>query len=152
MTYFDQSNLISQNNLDQISKMATVGSEKFDEVVKNVCSMFSVEVLKKEQCEILKSMLAKKDCFAVLPTGYGKSLPYQIFLPVVRELQKCETVIPIKDDTDIEDRIIVCCPLVALMQDQVQRLQCIPDLRVVYKGILHTFCSFNNLAWAQGLG
>jgi hypothetical protein len=36
-------------------------------------------------------MLAKKDYIAVLPTGYGKSLPYQIFLPVVRELQKCET-------------------------------------------------------------
>ena len=92
-------------------------------------------------------MLAKKDYIAVLPTGYGKSLPYQIFLPVVRELQKCETDIAIKDYTDIEDRIIVCCPLVALMQDQVQRLQCIPDLRVVYKGILHTFCSFNNLTW-----
>jgi hypothetical protein len=30
MTYFDQSNLISQNNLGQISKMATVGSGKFD--------------------------------------------------------------------------------------------------------------------------
>jgi len=29
MTYFDQSNLISQNNLGQISKMATVGSGKF---------------------------------------------------------------------------------------------------------------------------
>ena len=114
--------------------MATVESDKLGEVLKYVCNTFSVEGLKKEQLSILKSLLAKKDCIAVLPTGYGKSLPYQIFLPVVRELRKDTD----DGDVDIGERIIVCCPLVALMQDQVQRLQCIPDLRVVYKGTFIT--------------
>ena len=72
---------------------------------------FSVERLKKEQLIILQSMLAKKDCIAVLPTGYGKSLPYQIFLSVVRELQKCneDAVIGTENAAYLEDRIIVCC-------------------------------------------
>ena len=72
---------------------------------------FSVERLKKEQLIIFQSMLAKKDCIAVLPTGYGKSLPYQIFLSVVRELQKCneDAVIGTEYAAYLEDRIIVCC-------------------------------------------
>ena len=136
MTFFDQSKRITHNSFGQCWKMATVESDKLEEVLKYVCSTFSVEGLKKEQLIILQSMLTKKDCIAVLPTGYGKSLPYQIFLPVVRELQKCyeDAVIGTEYAAYLGDRIIVCCPLVALMQDQVQRLQCIPDLRVLYKG------------------
>lgn len=28
----------------------------------------------------------KKDCLVILPTGFGKSLPFHIFLPVIREI------------------------------------------------------------------
>ena len=93
-------------------------SDKVEEVLKYVCSTFSVEGLKKEQLIILQSMLANKDCIAVLPTGYGKSLSYQIFLPVVRELQKCneDAVIGTEYAVYLEDRIIVRRPLGALMQ------------------------------------
>ena len=92
MTFFDQSKRITHNSFGQCWKMATVESDKLEEVLKYVCSTFSVEGLKKEQLIILQSMLAKKDCISVLPTGYGKSLPYQIFLPVVRELQTLSLV------------------------------------------------------------
>ena len=34
--------------------------------------------LKEEQKTALESFLCKKDVFAVLPTGYGKSLIYQL--------------------------------------------------------------------------
>lgn len=98
-----------------------------DEVMKNVCVKFSVESLKTEQYHMLQSMLAKKDCIAVLPTGFGKSLPYQIYLPVVRELGRLGPQ---------TERIIVCCPLLALMKDQVERLHSISELRVAYKGNL----------------
>lgn len=106
-----------------------------DEVIKNVCVKFSVESLKTEQYEMLQSMLAKKDCIAVLPTGFGKSLPYQMYLPVVRELG------PQTERTCI----IVCCPLVALMKDQVERLRSITELRVAYKGNLKI--QFLNLSY-----
>jgi len=59
-------------------------------VLKSICTQFSVEMLKREQQEMIKSLLEKTDCMAVLPTGYGKSLPYQMFIPLVRELKKMQ--------------------------------------------------------------
>ena len=37
-------------------------------------------VLKEKQCEAIKSIYEGKDVFAWLPTGYGKSLRYQLLL------------------------------------------------------------------------
>ena len=56
------------------------------------------------QREIIDDILADRDVFALLPTGGGKSLCYQ--LPAV--LSRGVTVI--------------VCPLLALMQDQIQAL------------------------------
>ncbi|XP_062610824.1 ATP-dependent DNA helicase RecQ-like [Saccostrea cucullata] len=76
--------------------------------------MFNVNELKDQQKEILDSILSKKHTVAVLPTGYGKSLPYQMYIPVLRE-SHAET-----------PKVVVCCPLVALMEDQVNRLNRVP--------------------------
>lgn len=62
-----------------------------------------------------------KDCLAVLPTGYGKSLPYQIAIPQQRAVGR------------EPKKIIVCCPLIALMKDQVERLSKIPNIRAIYR-------------------
>lgn len=70
----------------------------------------------------------------MLPTGFGKSLPYQMYLPVVRELG------PQTERTCI----IVCCPLVALMKDQVERLRSITELRIAYKGSIHEMSELIN--------
>ncbi|XP_061173396.1 ATP-dependent DNA helicase RecQ-like [Saccostrea echinata] len=86
-----------------------------------VLKMFNVNKLKKEQEEILKCILDGKDCLAVLPTGYGKSLPYQMAIPQQRALGK------------VAQKIIVCCPLIALMKDQVERLSKIPNIRAIYR-------------------
>lgn len=113
-----------------------MASDKFKEVLLDVCKLFSIECLKEEQKTLVKSMLAKRNCIAVLPTGFGKSLPYQILLPLARRLVD-------KDWNefcfDAESKIIVCCPLVALMEDQVKRLDKIDCLRALYKGMC-TFC------------
>ena len=77
---------------------------------------------------------------AVLPTGYGKSLPYQMYLPLIRRL-KMEEESVFKPSTremltnlDSSEKVIVCSPLVALMEDQVKRLSSIPNVQAVYKG------------------
>jgi superfamily II DNA helicase RecQ len=40
--------------------------------------------LKEEQMGILKSLLDKQHTFGILPTGFGKSLPYMIF-PLLKD-------------------------------------------------------------------
>jgi len=57
------------------------------------------------QREVIEAMLAGQDCLAVLPTGAGKSLCYQLPALVRGGL------------------MLVISPLVALMEDQVQHLQ-----------------------------
>ena len=57
------------------------------------------------QRPVIEAMLAGRDCLAVLPTGAGKSLCYQLPALVRGGL------------------VLVISPLVALMEDQVQHLQ-----------------------------
>ena len=47
-------------------------------------------VLKEKQEEALKNLLDGKDVFAVLPTGFGKSLIYQSFV-IAKEMEECVT-------------------------------------------------------------
>ena len=65
---------------------------------------FGMEGFRRGQQEIIESVLALNDTLAVLPTGGGKSLCYQ--LPSVV----------------LEGLIVVVSPLIALMKDQVRSL------------------------------
>nr|XP_022311325.1 uncharacterized protein LOC111116619 [Crassostrea virginica] len=98
-----------------------------ERAIEKVLKDFNIASLKEEQKEILLTAFQKKDCMAVLPTGYGKSLPYQLLIPLRRELLTSE-------DPSSVGKIIVCSPIIALMQDQVDRLNNIPNLKAVYKG------------------
>jgi len=66
---------------------------------------FGWESFRPGQLEVVQALLSGRDCLAVLPTGGGKSLCYQ--LPAL-----------IRDGL-----VLVISPLVALMQDQVEQLQ-----------------------------
>jgi superfamily II DNA helicase RecQ len=101
----------------------------YDSVLTNVLSEFGVTNLK-EQKQMLDCLINGKDCMAILPTGFGKSLPFQIYLPVVRGM--------IVDQTRSDWKVLVCCPLVSLMQDQVEKLTRIPVVSAAYKGV-YTF-------------
>jgi ATP-dependent DNA helicase RecQ len=66
---------------------------------------FGWEAFRPGQRPVLEALLAGRDCLAVLPTGAGKSLCYQLPALVRGGL------------------VLVISPLVALMQDQVSQLQ-----------------------------
>jgi ATP-dependent DNA helicase RecQ len=63
------------------------------------------EAFREPQDQIINSVLEGKDTFALLPTGGGKSICFQV--PALMQDGIC----------------LVISPLVALMKDQVQRLQ-----------------------------
>ena len=96
-----------------------------ESVLTNVMQFFGVKELKLQQKQILDCIVQRRDCVAVLPTGFGKSLPFQMYLPVVREIR-----------ADRNGKILVCCPLISLMQDQVEKLSHIQGLNAAYKGTL----------------
>jgi ATP-dependent DNA helicase RecQ len=66
---------------------------------------FGWEAFREGQRPVVEALLAGRDCLAVLPTGAGKSLCFQL-PPLVRG-----------------GLVVVVSPLVALMQDQVQQLR-----------------------------
>ncbi|XP_048747213.2 probable ATP-dependent DNA helicase RecS [Ostrea edulis] len=101
-----------------------MAAEELEIAIGKVLRKFGIDKLKKEQKQMLELLLERKDCMAVLPTGYGKSLPYQMLVSVKRELE-------MEDDAS---KVIVCSPLVALMLDQCERLNGIPGIRAVQKG------------------
>lgn len=76
-----------------------------DSVLKNILkSTFGFNAYRDHQDSIVNAIAKKQDVLAVLPTGSGKSLCYQ--LPAVA----------------LEGTAIVISPLIALMQDQVRSL------------------------------
>ena len=117
-----------------------MADENVETIIKEVCKVFGVDCLKSEQREMMDSLLSKRDCMAILPTGYGKSLPYQMYLPLIRRLKSesddlfLPETVKMLSTLDVNEKIIVCCPLLSLMDDQVKRLECVPGLKAVYKG------------------
>jgi len=73
------------------------------------------------QQEIIEQIIQEKDVIAILPTGMGKSLLYQ--LPAYM----------------MEGTVIIVSPLLSLMQDQVEQLKILGEKRVI---AINSFLSF----------
>src|ERR671927_310559 len=66
---------------------------------------FGFEQLRPGQAEVIRSVMNGRDTLAVMPTGAGKSLCYQ--LPALH----------------LEGTTIIVSPLISLMKDQVDKLR-----------------------------
>lgn len=60
--------------------------EKTNMAIGKVVERFCIRSLKDEQRQNLQCILNRVGCVAVLPTGVGKFLPFQISIPVRREI------------------------------------------------------------------
>lgn len=76
-----------------------------DDLTSQLSQQFGFSAFRPGQREVIDAVLSRRDAMAVMPTGQGKSLCYQ--LPA--------TVLP--------GLTLVISPLIALMQDQVNSLQ-----------------------------
>ena len=94
-------------------------SSSFDSAVKHALACLNREdlVLKSKQREVLTALYEGKDCFVWFPTGYGKSLCYQL-LPFMYDFKRGKVGAP-----EVElSVVVVISPLVSLMVDQVASL------------------------------
>lgn len=55
---------------------------ELEEAVSESLKYFNVFNIKQDQKRILDALMKNNDCMAILPTGFGKSLPYQLLIPV----------------------------------------------------------------------
>jgi len=70
--------------------------------------------LRQEQVIAVKTLLSNRDVFAVLPTGYGKSLIFQCFV-VAKELLQAKN----GHSTPTSPCALVICPLTSIIDDQM---------------------------------
>ncbi len=75
------------------------------------------------QLEIIQSILSKRDTLALLPTGMGKSVCYQV------------------PSLCLDGLTIVISPLIALMQDQVQSLK----NKQIFADLIHSALSYRDI-------
>jgi ATP-dependent DNA helicase RecQ len=75
------------------------------ELHRSLRSTFGFDQLRPGQAQVIRSVLAGNDTLAIMPTGAGKSLCYQ--LPALH----------------LEGTTIIVSPLISLMKDQVDKLQ-----------------------------
>ena len=90
---------------------ATVDRDKsFESALE--CTLNDLELnftLKNEQITALKSFILKRDVVGVLPTGYGKSVIYQLAPLVAKRMGISENPM-----------VVIVSPLIALMEDQLK--------------------------------
>jgi ATP-dependent DNA helicase RecQ len=67
--------------------------------------VFGYDAFRPGQAEVIEAVLAGRDCIAVMPTGAGKSITFQVPARI------------------LEGTVLVLSPLISLMKDQVDALQ-----------------------------
>ena len=114
--------------------MADTKDDEFEKFLEECLCSFNVKELKPEQRRMLDCLLSGTNSVCILPTGYGKSLPYQVYIPLLRMMHETRST-----DLDSEAKIVICSPLIALMEDQVKRLTMIPNLSAGFRGNAFSF-------------
>lgn len=89
---------------------------------------FGLTSFRPHQQEIIAAILDKKDILAVLPTGYGKSLCYQLPALMDDHFQRGGCL----EGGRPAELTIVVSPLIALMKDQVEHLRALGHTQAAY--------------------
>ena len=64
---------------------AEIGKSAMEEALVSALHRLGFHTLRKEQDRIVKAFISGQDVFAVLPTGYGKSLCFALLPYVLRQ-------------------------------------------------------------------
>ncbi len=89
------------------------------EVIDSVARRLGYD-LKEEQKAIINSFVQGNNVFGILPTGFGKSLCYQLLPMIYDELIQVANT----DNSEASRSIvIVISPLISIIKDQVRTLQ-----------------------------
>ena len=97
---------------------STVSEEEFSWSLAQALKDFSVESLKAEQVECIRRLIClREDVLAVLPTGFGKSLIYQI-IPKV-----CSCLVLKKSKETKSFVVCVVSPLEYIKKQQVESIK-----------------------------
>jgi len=86
-------------------RRATAGATRTQLIRSLLRNVFGVDQLRTGQARVIDSVLAGRDTLAIMPTGSGKSLCYQIPASV------------------LEGTTLVVSPLISLMKDQLEKLE-----------------------------
>lgn len=99
--------------------MPLISREDFNDAVDSVLKGFAgVTKLNEHQSDALFHLIQRQDVFAILPTGFGKSLVFQLLPALCRELHNMGYV-----NYPTSAIVLVICPLVALIESQMNELE-----------------------------
>ena len=108
--------------------------EVFHQAVAHGCAQLGIDSVRPQQLMAIEALLRGQDVLACLPTGFGKSLIFQILPAVSSFLAGHESCCSFPRDAIV----LVCCPLIALMKVQVRTLRD-SGFSAVYIGEDHCF-------------
>ncbi len=98
----------------------SISDENLRKSIDSVCKDFGYVSLKNEQYQCIKEFMSGRDIFVNMPTGWGKSLIFQM-VPFIE--MRLATLLDNATSCRRKAILLVICPLVALMKDQVTQLQ-----------------------------
>ena len=84
------------------------GEARLEEAASTAARRLGYEQLKDEQLKVVVAFLSGNDVFAVLPTGFGKSICYAVLSYAFETLEGREDLI-----------VVVITPLTAIIKDQL---------------------------------
>ena len=105
--------------MSKLQAIASASPEDLQASMKAAALRFGFSELKKQQRSAIEATLSGKDVFVSLPTGFGKSLIYQLLPVCAEELALLSPVGP-----GFKPFVLIVSPLISLMQDQVASLRC----------------------------